>query len=99
MPARRRPPWTSAQPGPEPGSATGATSPANHHSEHKTEDGSNYWTTEWIMKTTRMRRPRRAALFAVSAVRGAATLLTVGTGGAGATPVPGGANPIVRLDD
>ncbi len=51
------------------------------------------------MKTTRMRRPRRAALFAVSAVSVAATVLTVGTGGAVASPVPGGANPIVRLDD
>jgi para-nitrobenzyl esterase len=48
------------------------------------------------MKTTRM---RRAALFALSAVSVTATALTVGTGGAVASPASGGANPIVRIDD
>ncbi len=51
------------------------------------------------MKTTRMRRRRRAALFAVSAVSVAATVLTVGIGSAVASPASGGANPIVRIDD
>jgi para-nitrobenzyl esterase len=51
------------------------------------------------MKTTRARGLRRAALFAVSAVGVAATILTVGTGGAVASPASGGANPIVRTDD
>lgn len=51
------------------------------------------------MKTTRMRRLRRAALFAVSTVSVAATVLAVGTGGAVASPASGGANPIVRIGD
>ena len=51
------------------------------------------------MKTTPARRLRRAALFAVSAVSVAATLVTVDGGGAVASPASGGANPIVRSDD
>ncbi len=51
------------------------------------------------MKTSRTRRLWRAALFAVSTVSVAATVLTVGTGGAVASPASGGANPIVRIDD
>ena len=50
------------------------------------------------MKTTRTRL-RRAALFAVSTVGVAATILTVGTSGAVASPASGGANPTVRTDD
>ena len=48
------------------------------------------------MKATPARRLRRAALFAVSAVSVAATLVTAGTGAAVASPVSGSANPIVR---
>ncbi len=48
------------------------------------------------MKTTRT-RVRRAALFAVSAVGVAATVLAAGVGGAAASPASGGANPIVRI--
>jgi para-nitrobenzyl esterase len=51
------------------------------------------------MKTTRTRRVRRAALFAVSAVSVAATTLGANAGGAVASPTSGGANPIVRIDD
>ena len=51
------------------------------------------------MKTSSTRRPRRAALLAVSAVSVAATVLTVGIGGAVASPASCGANPIVRIDD
>ena len=51
------------------------------------------------MKTTRARRLRRAALFAVPAVGVAATVLTAGTGGAAASAASGGANPIARTDD
>jgi para-nitrobenzyl esterase len=51
------------------------------------------------MKTTPARRLRRAALLAVSAVSVAATLLTVDSGGAVASPASGGANPIVRPSD
>ena len=51
------------------------------------------------MKTSPTRRPRRAALFAVSTVCVAATVLTVGAGGAVASPASGGASPIVRMDD
>ena len=51
------------------------------------------------MKTTRARRVRRAALFAVSAVSVAATVLAASAGGAVASPASGGANPIVRIDD
>ncbi len=51
------------------------------------------------MKTTPARRLRRAALFAVSAVSVAATLLTVDSGGAVASLASGGANPIVRTND
>jgi para-nitrobenzyl esterase len=51
------------------------------------------------MKTSRTRRLRRAALFAVSTLSVAATILTVGIGGAVASPASGGANPIVRIDD
>ena len=51
------------------------------------------------MKTTRARRVRRAALFAVSAVSVAATTLGATGGGAAASPASGGANPIVRVDD
>ncbi len=50
------------------------------------------------MKTTRARRVRRAALFAVSAVSVAATVLAAGVGSAAASPASGGANPIVRID-
>ena len=50
------------------------------------------------MKATPARRRRRAALFAVSAVSVAATLVTAGTGGAVASPASGGANPIVRIN-
>src|SRR5215472_7818118 len=50
------------------------------------------------MKTTRTRL-RRAALFAVSTAGVAATVLTVGTSGAVASPASGGANPIVRTAD
>src|SRR5579871_262607 len=51
------------------------------------------------MKTTRARRWRRAAIFAASAATVAATLVTASTGAAVASPVSGGANPIVRIDD
>jgi para-nitrobenzyl esterase len=51
------------------------------------------------VKTTRVRRVRRAALFAVSAVSVAGTLLAVDSGGAVASPTSGGTNPIVRSDD
>ena len=51
------------------------------------------------MKTTRARRVRRAALFAVSAVSVAATVLVAGAGRAVASPASAGANPIVRIDD
>ena len=51
------------------------------------------------MKATPARRLRRAALFAVSAVSVAATVVTSGAGAAVASPVSGGANPIVRIDD
>jgi len=51
------------------------------------------------MKTTRARRVRRAALFAVSAVSVAATVLAASAGGAVASPASGGASPIVRIDD
>ena len=51
------------------------------------------------MKTTPARRLRRTALFAVSAVSVAATLLTVDSGGAVASPASGGANPIVRINN
>ena len=51
------------------------------------------------MKTTRARRVRRAALSAVSAVGVAATVLAASAGSAIASPVSGGANPIVRIDD
>src|SRR5579871_4673593 len=51
------------------------------------------------MKTTRARRWRRAAIFAASAATVAATLVTAITGAAVASPVSGGANPIVRIDD
>jgi para-nitrobenzyl esterase len=51
------------------------------------------------MKTTRARRLRRAALFAVSAVGVAATIVTVTTSGAVASPASGGANPVVRTED
>ena len=50
------------------------------------------------MKTTCARRVRRAALFAVSAVGVAATVITAGTGSAVASPASGGANPVVRVD-
>ena len=50
------------------------------------------------MKTTRTRRVRRAALFAVSAVGVAATVITAGTGSAIASPASGGTNPVVRVD-
>jgi len=50
------------------------------------------------MKTTRARRVRRAALFAVSAVSVAATVLTAGAGSAVASSASGGVNPIVRVD-
>jgi para-nitrobenzyl esterase len=49
------------------------------------------------MKTTRARRVRRAALFAVSAVSVAATVLVAGAGSAVASSASGGANPIVRI--
>ena len=51
------------------------------------------------MKPTYARRLRRVALFAVSALGAAATLLTAGAGGAAASPVAGGASPVVRIDD
>jgi len=51
------------------------------------------------MKTTRARRVRRAALYAVSAVSVAAAVLAASAGGAVASPASGGANPIVRIDD
>jgi para-nitrobenzyl esterase len=51
------------------------------------------------MKTTRARRPKRPALFAVSAVGVAAALLELGSGVAVASPASGGTNPIVRTDD
>src|SRR6516164_5752942 len=87
-------------PVPGPGSGTGARSPADHDSEHKTGNGSHYRTKESTsMKTTRARRLRRAALFAVSSVSVAATVLAVGTGGAFASPASDGTNPIVRTDD
>src|SRR6516165_10781370 len=87
-------------PVPGPGSATGARSPADNDSERKAENGSHYRTKESTsMKTTRARRLRRAALFAVSSVSVAATVLAVGTGGAFASPASDGTNPIVRTDD
>ncbi len=51
------------------------------------------------MKTTRARRGRRAALFAVSAVSVAATVLVAGAGSAVASSASGGANPIMRIGD
>src|SRR5579859_895554 len=51
------------------------------------------------MKTPRTRRPRRAVLFAASAVSAAATLLAVNSTGAVASPASGGANPVVRIND
>ena len=51
------------------------------------------------MKTSRTRRLRRAALFAVSTVSVAATVLVAGTGAAVASAASGGANTIVRIDD
>jgi|SRR5580704_3113269 hypothetical protein len=51
------------------------------------------------MKTTHLRRVRRAALFAVSAVSAAAAALGATGGGAVASPASGGANRIVRIDD
>ena len=51
------------------------------------------------MKVTRSRRLRRAALFAVSAVGVAATVLGAGAGSAVASSASGNANPIVRIDD
>ncbi len=50
------------------------------------------------MKATRTRGVRRAALFAVSAVSVAATVITAGAGSAVASPASGGANPVVRID-
>ena len=50
------------------------------------------------MKTTRARRVRRAALFAVSAVGVAATVITAGVGSAAASLASGGASPVVRVD-
>ena len=51
------------------------------------------------MKITRMRRLRRAAVFAASAVGVAATFLGAGAGSAIASPASASANPIVRTDD
>ena len=50
------------------------------------------------MKVTRSRRLRRAALFAVSAVGVAATVLGAGAGSAVASSASGSANPIARTD-
>ena len=50
------------------------------------------------METSRLRRGRRAAIFAVSAVTVAATALGVGAAGAAASPGSGPANPIVHVD-
>ena len=50
------------------------------------------------MKTTRARRPRRAVLFAVSAVGVAATFMGASARGAAASPASSGASPIVRSD-
>jgi para-nitrobenzyl esterase len=50
------------------------------------------------MKTTRVRRVRRAVLFAVSAVSVAATVLVAGASRAVASSASAGANPIVRID-
>ena len=50
------------------------------------------------MKTTRVRRVRRAVLFAVSAVSVAATVLVADASRAVASPASAGANPIVRID-
>ena len=50
------------------------------------------------MKTTRARRPRRAVLFAVSAVGVAATFVGASARGAAASPASSGASPIVRSD-
>jgi para-nitrobenzyl esterase len=50
------------------------------------------------MKTSRPRRLRRDAIFAVSAASVAATVLGTGAGGAAASPVSGMANPIVHVD-
>jgi para-nitrobenzyl esterase len=50
------------------------------------------------MKTTRVRRLRRAVLFAVSAVSVAATVLVAGASRAVASSASAGANPIVRID-
>jgi hypothetical protein len=48
------------------------------------------------MKTTPARHVRRAALFAVSAIGVAATVITAGTGSAVASPASGGANPVAE---
>ena len=50
------------------------------------------------MKVTRSRRLRRGALFAVSAVGVAATVLGAGAGSAVASSASGSANPIARTD-
>src|SRR5580704_19658261 len=50
------------------------------------------------METSRLRRGRRAAIFAVSAATVAATALGVGAAGAAASPGSGPANPIVHVD-
>ena len=50
------------------------------------------------MKTTRVRRLRRAVLVAVPAVGVAAVVLAGSAGGAVASPASGGANPAVRVD-
>ena len=50
------------------------------------------------MKTTRVRRLRRAVLVAVPAVSVAATVLVAGASGAVASPASAGANPVVRID-
>ena len=50
------------------------------------------------MKTTRVRRVRRAVLSAASAVSVAAAVLVAGAGGPLASPASAGANPVVRID-
>ena len=50
------------------------------------------------MKTTRVRRVRRAVLAAALAVSVAAAVLVAGAGGAVASPASGSANPVVRID-
>ena len=50
------------------------------------------------MKTTRVRRLRRAVLVAVPAVGVAAAVLAASAGGAVASPASAGANPVVRID-